>query len=30
VGVKKVLWVSGPLDAPKGSMVAVDAEKAKP
>jgi hypothetical protein len=30
VGVKKVLWVSGPLDAPKGSMVAADVEKAKP
>jgi hypothetical protein len=29
-GVKKVLWVSGPLDAPQGSMVAADVEKAKP
>jgi hypothetical protein len=29
-GVKKVLWVSGPLDAPKGSMVVADMEKVKP
>jgi hypothetical protein len=28
--VKKVLWVSGPLDAPKGRMVAPEPEKAKP
>jgi hypothetical protein len=28
--LKKVLWVSGPLDAPKGSMVAPEPEKAKP
>ena len=30
VGVKKVLWVGGPLDAPKGIMVAADVENAKP
>lgn len=30
VGLKKVLWVSGPLDAPKGSMVAPEPEKTTP
>jgi|HubBroStandDraft_6_1064221.scaffolds.fasta_scaffold00745_6 hypothetical protein len=28
--VRKVLWVSGPLDAPKGSMVAPEPENTKP